>query len=183
VAQLSRQLLANPPPAPPGMPGVSLVETAHYALLSALNILKERDALLREGEKFLASYPTSLMYQGVRSLLNGAIEYKQGVEEGKATLQSAIDELSEQERANPCRMGQLLKEHHALVEARRSYEACQKALPPGFPPYVPSLMLLTIALDEGDFAAARRHLAEAQKLDPKQARSLAGFEWQIPADL
>jgi TolB-like protein len=179
VAALSRHALKNPPP--PSLSG-NIAEYAQQNIVNACSMLRDYDCVLREGEKFLATYPGSLQFMGVRSTVDAAIEYKRTREEGKAKAAGEIANLTPAQKANPCQLGQIYNTHKQMREAIKHLEQCAVMKDPSFPP-VGSLQLLVVsAFDMGDFAAARKYIERLSKVDPAVGKSMAAMEVSMPTD-
>ena len=88
--------------------------------------------MLREGEKFLAKYPTSMFLQIICAEMNNAINHKHAVADGKQAAVEAIAKLPPAERDNPCKRAHIYNEKAKLADAKREYIACDKK---GLPPY------------------------------------------------
>lgn len=156
---------------------------AHSQLITAYMMLKDDDALLREGEKFLALYPGNLQYQGVRAQMDAAIDRKREADENKAAADKAIAELAPALRGDLCMVAVQYNSNKQYREARAKFEECQKAGGSKlFPPGQVEQFLVIACHGAGDFKAARAHMRELEKVDPKLYRSFSSFEQVIPID-
>src|SRR5207244_3499099 len=105
---LSRDVVAHPPPRmPPPFPDVA--EMAQMNLVQTAQVMRDWDGLLREGEKFVQKYPTSMSFTSVRSLMDVAIDKKRTIEEGGAKADAEIAGLSPEQRRDPCFIGKALQ--------------------------------------------------------------------------
>jgi len=179
VMLLSREALKHPPPA---TASGNVAEYAQQNIVNAMSMLRDYDGVLREGEKFLATYPGSFQFQGVRATVDAAIEHKRQVEEGKAKAQEEIAQLPPADKGNPCKLGQTYHEHKQMRQARKFLEQCAIAPNPSFPAMGSYVLLITAAFDQGDFAAVRRYLEKLKVIDPSQYKSMSAMEVSMPAD-
>ena len=182
VLQLCQQVQKHPPPQPssPGMP--SLEEVCSMYSIGAYHRIHDCDTVLREGEKFVSKYSTSLYFMSVRTEMDSCIELKRQTEEGKAKAAAAIGKLKAEERTD-CKMGQLYLEFKQLADARKNFESCKKTGDKVLPPWFAIMMLLTVSEEQGDFRSMRKYYTELERVDAEQAKSnKARMQW-IPADL
>jgi TolB-like protein len=177
----ARAVLASPPPpAPPPYP--SLPEMALQHIVVCESMLKDDDAVLRDGEKFVATYPSSTLFLSVRNSMDQSIERKRQREDGRAKAEADIAKLSSTESQDLCKVGLAYNANHQTRQARRLIDQCL-AGGKTIMPRAPMLTVLVVAaMDEGDFAAARRYLEQMRNEAPDQYRSLKGFELAMPSD-
>jgi len=181
LRRVSRELLERKPP--PAMPGTDVTEMITQNIIMSSFMLKDHDAVLREGEKYLAKFPSGQSFAGVKNYMEQTIEWKRSVEKGRTDAPAAIAALPPNEQADFCRVAMVWNEHKQLREARRDFERCLKTPSPIFPPSLPLQMLVVVATQQGDFGAARRYLKQLESVDPAQAKNYKAFEWQWAADL
>ena len=182
VLQLCRQVMKHPPPSPnyPGMP--SLEEVCLMYTVGAYHRIHDCDTTLREGEKFLSKYSSSMYFMSVRTQMDACIETKRQMEEGKGKATTALGKLTPEERT-PCKIGQIYLEFKQLADARKQFEICKQAGDKVMPPWFAVLMLLTVADEQGDFRSVRKYYADLEKVDPEQAKNnKVRMQW-LPADL
>jgi hypothetical protein len=147
----------------------------------AEHALKQRDALLRDGETFLKKFPASKLFATVKAWMADAIEHKRKVDSGKAAAATELAKLDPAERANPCATGDVNREHAQYLEAQKLYRSCLKA---GTRQRQATLLwLIQIELELADWTSARAHLSElaAEKWDG-YAGYRQGIEAMLPED-
>ena len=119
----ARALEKNPPPSPPTIP-ISIGEMAAYYVVFTEDAMHEDDAVLRDGEKFLAKYPASTYSTSVKAYMEKIIDPKRRAFEGEQEVAAAVNKLDSNQRADLCQVAAVYKEKEQLREARRLYEAC-----------------------------------------------------------
>jgi TolB-like protein len=173
--------LATGPVAGASMPGGMRVdEVGLFYVILAENSLKQPDALLHDGEDYLRRFPTSSYFASVKSLMDVVIREKREAEEGKEKAKRSLADMSSEDRWNLCRVANQYQWAHQYREAQRLYHACfvvggvdKGSLP----------MLIQADFMLGDWASARRDLAELEKADPDLYRTTKmGYEMQLPSD-
>jgi TolB-like protein len=178
---ISRALVANPPPQTNNW--YSLVEQAQYYIVYCYSQLKEDDALLSEGEKFLAKYPASQSIGLVQMLMNNAINHKHAVADGKKAAEKLLAALPAGERSDPCKRAPILKDNQQLEAAKREWLACDaRGGPAGWPPGNMSMILASLALDTRDAPLMKKALARLQREDPQTYRTIAFWEKEVAGD-
>jgi len=174
--------LATGPAAAAAMPGGARVdEAALYYVIIGENMLKEPDAVLRDGEDYLRRFPTSSFFAGTKAMMDGVIREKHEVEEGQKKVKERLAEMSSEQRWNLCHVANEYQWSHQYREAQRLYHACfavggvdKTALP----------MLIQADVMLGDWTAARHDLGELEKADPEMYRTMkVGYEMAIPSDV
>ena len=174
--------LAGGPAASASMPGGARVdEVALYYVIIAENMLKQHDAVLHDGEEYLRHFPTSSYFAGTKAMMDQVIREKHEVVEGKEKAKKSVADMSSEQRWNLCHVANQYQWAHQYREAQRLYHACfavsggveKSALP----------MLIQADFMLGDWAAARKDLAELEKADPEMYRTMKmGYEMQMPSD-
>jgi TolB-like protein len=182
LAALGRSFMTGPAASAtlPGSP-LRVDELALYYVIVAEGMLKEKDAVLRDGEEFMRRFATSMYFSSVKMTMDNVIREKREVEEGKQKLSKELADLNNEQRWNLCRVGTTYSFAHQYREAQRLYRACfavggvdKNSLP----------QLIRIDVELGDWAAARRDLGELEKADPNMYRSMkVGYEMAIPSDV
>jgi hypothetical protein len=119
----ARAVMAAPPPPVPSL-SEQLPESAEYLIVASYDELNDDDALLREGQRYLARYPLSNGFVVVRQLVDGAIARQKARDAGGPHAAQAIARLSPAERADPCRVANLYFDDHQLTDARERFAAC-----------------------------------------------------------
>jgi hypothetical protein len=162
---------------PPVVPSINVGEQAQMQIVKAYEMLHDDDGVLREGEKFLASYPASMFSQLVQMEMNNAINHKHAVEDGKKSSKEEIAKLPAAEQHDPCKTAQIYNDKQQLADAKRDYLACDaRGGVAQWPPGNMSLMLARIALDTGDFALMKKSLARLQHENATLYRTVALWE-------
>ncbi len=177
----ARAVVQSPPPAAPP-PYPSLPEMALQHIVLCEGMLKDDDGVLRDGEKFLASYPSSMMFGSVRNSMDQSIERKRQREDGRAKAEAEIAQLSPTESQDLCKVGLAYNSNHQSRQARRLIDQCL-AGGKTIMPRAPMLTVLVVAaMDEGDFRGARHYLEVMRTEAPEQYRGMKGFELAMPTD-
>jgi TolB-like protein len=177
LVAVSRAFAADPPVLPMASP-ISPAEQAQMNVVKGYEQLHDDDAVLREGEKFLAKYPASMMMQIIRAEMNNAINHKHAVEDGKREAADEIAKLPPGERADPCKTGMIYNGKHQLADAKRDLIACdQRGGPRHWKPGNMALILARLALDTNDVALMKSSLARLEQEDPKMYRQIGQY-WE-----
>jgi TolB-like protein len=165
----------------PGAPISQWVDTIANFLVLSDNVLRDEDALLRDGENFLRRAPGSSVFFQIKQLMQTVIDHKRKVEEGKAQLESLLATLSEESRWDLCAVAGMYRNATQLREAQRLRRACLQV--GGHKPAEVLPLLLAIDVELGDWASARADLAALEKADPVEARkSRSAYSMSIPVD-
>jgi TolB-like protein len=179
---VGRSLAAGPAGAATMAGGARVDEIALYYVIIAESSLKERDAVLHDGEDYLRRFPTSSYFAGAKALMDVVIREKHEAEEGKKKVKDSVANMSSDQRWNLCHVANQYQWAHQYREAQRLYHACfavsggvdKSALP----------MLIQADVQLGDWAAARHDLADLEKVDPDMYRTMkVGYEMSIPSDV
>ncbi len=178
---LSRDVLKSPPPPTPYF---NTEEYAQFNLVQCHQALRDYDGVLREGEKFVAKYPSSNYFSSVRNLIDQAIDKKRTVAEGAKTAAAEIAALSPEQKGDPCAVGMKYQSNAQAKKAREQLEICLagKGTTSKLPPGVILQLLVVTSLELGDFAAARRFLERLHEIDPATWKSLSSLEQTMPSD-
>ncbi len=171
-------IVQNPPPAVPDL-AEQLPETAQYLMVAAYDQLNDDDSVVREGQRFMASYALSDGFVGVRQLVDAALTRKQQRDEGRAKAAAALDKLAPGERNNPCRVAEVFDDHHQLAEARQAFERCLDT-PGKHDPQV--VQLIWVCYHQADFRAVSRLLEKLQKEFPGRYRQVMHLADELPVD-
>ena len=181
----ARAILDGPIPPPPATGGAGIDELASFYLVTAYNTLKQRDATLRAGEEFLKKFPRSMYFVSAKSVLETTIQQKRKMEEGQNNVKAKLAELHPTRHWDLCAVADVYKYQNQYPEALRLYKACVEvgAEHPGLALYNLSYMQIEL----GDFAGARKTLAELEKLadkpgDKEWASNAKNFQFMMPAD-
>jgi TolB-like protein len=154
---------------------------AAFFLVSTDASLRDWDAVLHDGEQFLAHWPTSPYLPAVRGLLESTIARKRKEEEGRAAIAGELTKITGRQRWNLCRFAGTYAQYQQHVEARRFYRACLEV--GAETPKDVLVPLVREDLELGDFAQARKDLGELERVDPAAFRNnRQNFEMQIPTD-
>jgi len=156
-------------------------EDASRMLIMASVHLRDWDAVLRDGEAFMQRAPGSSIFETIRLMVVQGIEQKRLVAEGKQKVAQRLKEYPNLLGWDLCQLAGIYGVFQQNLEARRLYEACLRT---SEKPTVQTLQSLVSAdMMLGDFEAMRRHLSEAEKLDPTVGRSLrTTYSSTLPAD-
>jgi TolB-like protein len=180
LESLSRELLAKQPP--PTFGSFDLEELLRANLVTSASMQQEHDRVLREGDAFLARYPTGMQFGAVKSLVESSLKWKREVEEGKTKGPAAVAALDPMFAGEPCRVALEWLTHKQLAEARREFEKCVVTPSKMYPPTFAIQMLVTVTTQQGDVKAARGWLAKLEQADPKLWETMKSYEWQWAAD-
>jgi TolB-like protein len=154
---------------------------AAFYVVQTDSLLHDHDAVLHDGEQFLAKFPASPYFSGVKGMMEQAIAKKRKMEEGKTAVVPELDKIEGEQRWNLCRFGWVYRNHEQYKEARRFLRACLEVGTQEPKSVLPSLIQIDFEL--GDFAQARKDMAELEKAAPSEYRSWkSGYEMQLPAD-
>jgi TolB-like protein len=161
--------------------GAALDERARWELILGLCLMKsDTDRVLREGEHFLAAYPTSRHFDDVKQFMSYAIRWKRKAESGASTAAARIAALPVERRDDPCVVGHIYHEERVLTRAAENYERCV-ADPRADKSYLQNLINVYIAMP--DFKAARRVVALVRVRFPGMAEGPDGEHWkELPID-
>jgi TolB-like protein len=173
----SREVLAHPE----AHGGSMAVELAGYEVIQAEQLLKDWDALLRDGERFLKRAPGSPYFSSVETLMRRTIDDKRKVDEGKEQVYPALTKLRSDDRWDLCRIATVYEQHAQFPEARRLVRACIAVDPGAKKSAYVTLVRLDIAC--ADWPAARQDLASLEREDPPAYKiHRSGYEFQVPID-
>jgi hypothetical protein len=179
----ARAVIDHPPaPLPRGSAlAARLDERARYELVLGLAIFKtDPDRVLREGERFLAAYPTSRRFDDVKQMMDYAIRWKRKSEQGPGNAAARLARLSPEERADACRVARVYHEERQLKQAAERYQQCV-ADPRADQNALINLVNVYIAL--ADFPSARRALALLKARVPGVAEGPEHQGWrELPID-
>jgi TolB-like protein len=177
-----RYAIKNPAPPPPYPTMQPIDEMAQMWIIRSHEALKEDDAMLREGERFLAKYPTSPYFSTIQMLMNAAIDRRRRAEEGAQKAADELAHLSPSDRGNPCRQGPIYKSHGQLERARTELQAC---LQRGDDPRIPGLslfLLVFVDMDLGHFKESRAYLEKLRTVNPEYYRNARHLEQMLPTE-
>ncbi len=178
---LGRAVVKNPPPqAPPPMPAIT--EMAAFYGVQASSSLRDHNAVLGDGEKFIQAYPTSMYRMGVRAQMDQALEEERQVRDGSAKASSDIAALSPDEKTKPCTVAGVFQRDHQYAEARKRFEECMARGTGYYPRKMVLVNLVMAASAQGDFAAAQKYLDALEKEDADQYRSIKGITMTWPQE-
>ncbi len=179
---LSHKVQEHPLVLPPSFANAPQIdEQAQMWIFRAYEALKDDDNMLREGEKYMAKYPTASGFTTVQMLMNVAIDRKRDRDEGAAAAEAEFKSWTPKERANPCRTGPIYHSHKQDVKARAAMEACAKAPDPSMP-WFSAFMLVLINYDLGDFKQSRKWLEVMRTQYPEKYRDVRHFETMMPRE-
>jgi hypothetical protein len=180
LVAVSRAFAADPPQLPAAYAStIKPEEQAQMNIVKGYEQLHDDDGVLREGEKFMAKYPASMMTQIIRMEMNNAINHKHAVEDGRREAPIEIAKLPPNERNNPCKRAPIYNDKAQLADAKREYLACDKAggMGPYAPPGTMAIILARLALDTRDAPLMKAMIARLEKENPTQYR-MFGQMWE-----
>lgn len=166
---------------PPGPVSLRAFDDASVMLVSTNVMLRDYDAVMRDGEMFMQRAPSSAMFETVRLMVTQAIEHKRLADEGKQKLADYLAKYPNLMGWDLCTLAAVYSSHRQYKEAQRLFDACMKA---SEKPAAQNLQAAVVAdMMLGDFAAMQRHIDEAEKLDPATGRSMRNsYGFQMPQD-
>ena len=177
----ARAVVDRPPVAPSTPLGAKLDEDARWSVILTLSMLKlDTDRVLRDGERFLALYPTSRFFDDVKQVMSYAIRKKRKDDSGEKDALARIDALPPEKRVDPCAVGHVYHEERQLERAAAFYERCV-ADPRRDESYLENLVNVYMAL--ADFKSARRTLGLLRVRHPGLAEQPQHQGWrEMPID-
>jgi TolB-like protein len=177
LAQARAVAQKPPPPAPMCDTG----EIAEMWALQAEKSLFMQDAVLRDGEKFLAKHPASVYAPMIKTAMEGIIDEKRKVFEGEQEVAAAVNKMDPSERNDLCKVAIVYNENHQLREARRLLDAClsSKSM---FPRTATLSLLVSLSAQAGDYPSARRYMGILEKEDKKAWEGYKAWMNTWPSD-
>jgi TolB-like protein len=181
LGEEARAVVDHPPIAASSPAFAKLDEDARWLVILTLSILEtDTDRVLRDGERFLALYPTSRFFDDVKQVMSYAIRKKRKDESGLGDALARIDALRPEQRADPCLVGHIYHEERQLERAAAFYERCV-ADPRRDQSYLENLVTVYMAL--ADFKSARRTLTLVRVRYPGLADQPQHQGWrEMPID-
>ncbi|HEX8951508.1 MAG TPA: hypothetical protein VF945_06665, partial [Polyangia bacterium] len=181
LADEARAVVDHPPLARGTALFARLDERARFLVVLTLSIFKsDGDRVLRDGERFLAAYPTSRYFDDVKAMMSYAIRKKRKDESGEGDALRRIEALPVERRADPCAVGHIYHEERQLERAAAFYERCV-ADPRRDESYLENLVTVYMAL--ADFKSARRALGLLRVRHPGLAEQPQHQGWrEMPID-
>jgi hypothetical protein len=175
----AQKLAARSWPSPLGT--LRIEEIAAFYMVVADMTLRDRDALLRDGEQFMQRFPTSMYFTAVKAYMEQAIRDKREIEDGKQKAAEQAARLRSQDRWDLCAVAHPYRRHKQYAEAVRLYSAC---LAVGTSDRKQALAdLIGAEIEMGDWAQARKHAAELAKQFPDYYKTMKqSYDAQIPVD-
>ena len=158
--------------APPGKPTHDSVPNINefcgfYTVLAASQT-DDPDTVLREGESFLAKYPTSIWFDTVRRDVENAITHKRKEKEDAPRARAALAALPPAQKADPCAVFEVYRHFEQYRDERAPLEKCIN-LTTGNENLSRLYQALEYACERaGDFACQRRAIEAYEKVDPKR---------------
>ena len=153
-------------------------------LVSADVFLKDDDALLRDGEKFLQRSAGGNMFQTMKMQMESAIERKRKAETGAETARKAVAELNSDVRWNLYVVGVQYQAHQQLPAAQRLLKAALQVGGRTSSEESDVYRSLTMVdLYMGDWVSLRSDLASWAKVNEVAAKEFEkSFAMMIPVD-
>ena len=143
--------MPDPPPGPAGFAGFP--EQAGMYLVTALSSLSDWDGVLREGERFVARYPSSMLFMSVRATMERALTEKRMIAEGVEGARTEVAALSADDQKNPCRTVAIYSRNRQWPAVRRTLEAMK---PGQCDVYTDEFQWYQYGMAVGDFARGVR---------------------------
>jgi TolB-like protein len=174
----ARHVAQKPPP--PG-PFCDTGELAEFWIVQSEERLFMTDAVLRDGEKFIAKHPASTYAPMIKNTMERIIDEKRKVFEGEQEVAAAVNKMEPDARNDLCRVGVVYNENHQFREARRLLDAClsTKSI---FPRSATLSILISICAQIGDYGNARRYMAMLEKEDKKSWDGFKGWMNTWPSE-
>jgi len=166
------------PPLPVPELSEQLPEVAQVLIVAASDRLHDDDAVVSQGQKFLAEHPSSKSAPEVKQLVDGAAEQRRARMQGVEQAAVALGRLRPDERKDACHVGLVYEETSQLREARDALAACVAAGRP--PDYLAHLVWVEFRL--GNFAAVPPLLEKLRKSSPTLYPQVARVADELPAD-
>ena len=143
------------------MPGAAMRvdELALYYVIIAENSLKQRDAVLHDGEEFLRRFPASSYFTGIKSTMDVIIREKHEVEQGKTKVSEELARTCRPSSAGTCARWRASTGSRTSTPRRSGCSAPASPSVASTSSALPQLIQADFAL--GDWAAARRDLGRA----------------------
>jgi hypothetical protein len=170
VMATTRAIIALPPSTPNYE---QYIGSAWDTLINGYSIYHQWDDVLREGEKFMAKYPGSPMFNMVEMRVNHAIEEKKQITEGVQKGQEEIAALGP--RNNACERGRIWEGNKNPEKALVELKNCLASGPDNHPPLKPGFYTFMAAVacrDSGDFPGMMKYMEQLAPLDQNLYRTL-----------
>jgi hypothetical protein len=177
LAQECAQVVAHPPP-PVADLSEQVADVAQVLLVSAYDHLHDDEAVVREGQKFLAAHAGGKSAGAVKVLVDLAVERRRARVTGVAQAAAALAKLSTDEKRDPCRLGLLYEDANQLKQAREAFSGCVALKRPG--EYLAHLIWVEFRL--GNFAAVPPLLEKLRVVAPALYPQVAKVADELPAD-
>jgi TolB-like protein len=175
----SRAIMNGPPPGP--NPYYAIDELAGQWLVTGLSMLKQRDAVLREGEAFLNRYPRSQYFNTVKMMMQTVIDEKRKEEEGKTEIKAKLADMGSRSRWDLCHVARIYQFSHLWKESIRLFRACIDTS--AGDPANAWQGIVYAATQIGDWPLARKAAAEFEKQPDKNlASSVKAMMSMVPVD-
>jgi TolB-like protein len=160
--------------------GARVDELALMYLVTAESMLKLRDDVLRDGEQFLKRFPASVYFTSVKMSMDGALRERREAEDGKAKVQEELKRMNASWKWDLCSVATVYARAHRHAEAQRLFHACFAV---GGVQKISLPQLISVDMELGDWAAARRDVGLLEKADPEMYRNLkVSYDMMIPVD-
>lgn len=152
---------------PAGTPITPRTDAVASQLLTAELLLRDYEAVMRDGENYLRRAPGSSIFVSMKSQIDLAIAEMRRRETERVRAEQAVLQLPNDVRWNLCIVALRYHAHRQYVAARRLFEGCFTT---GIHPrlqYMPQLVMG--AYLSGDWKELRKLIAEWEKLDEAAA--------------
>jgi hypothetical protein len=153
-------------------------------LVSADAFLKDDDAVLRDGEKFLQRSVGGNIFQAMKMQMESAIDRKRKVETGAEAARKAVAELNNDVRWNLYVVGAQYQAHQQFPAAQRLLKAALQVGGRTASEENDAYRLLALVdLQMGDWASLRTDLASWAKVNEAAAKEFEkSYAMMIPVD-
>jgi TolB-like protein len=165
-------------------PGAALTPTVDQIavmLVTADQLLRDDEGLLRDGELYLRRAPGSSMFSVIKQLMEGAIARKRQVDEGRDKAVKDVAGINTEARWDLYLIGQLYARNQQFAEAQRLYRACLQV--GNRPPVEVLLALCQVDFQAGDWTSLRADLSALERADAAKAHTFrVSWAAAIPVD-
>jgi TolB-like protein len=176
-----RKILEHPGPPPTKANYQSDVEMASYWIVQCEYYLKDDDAVLRDGPKFLERFPASIFYSGVTSDVQWSIGRKKKIADGKVKAAQWMAQYGVSSGYGACDMASVYRGFNQYAEAQKLGRTC---LSLNKKPR--SEVLMGLVMDDieiADWSAARADMDALEKEnDPNVPGFATSYKMYIPSD-
>jgi TolB-like protein len=157
------------------------VEGIALFMVQADLIVRDREALLRDGEQYLQRAPGATNFGAVKQIVEQAITQKRQLVDKQKKSEEELATLSHSQRWDLCMVAMRYSVHEQYDEAKRLFQACFKVGTHKPDEYFDRMAMG--AYMAGDWKGLKKVLVEWAQVDAKKAKEWKqGIEHGIPAD-